>query len=344
MSTCRSVSMSGRTARRALAGALILCGVGASAALAAPAQLILPQSTAFAILGHSCGGIQERVYATGFDPASGYPIGDVYIQTRCGGSGRGGGYHTTTYATWVAVTWDLAGNTLSAVKLAGAPTVNPALSATDAYGDVLQNTSGAASLTVPVPAVPGGVTATQSGDQFHVSWTPDGVNPIAVTSSILTAAPLSSTASTLTANVAGSATSGSLGPLEPQTTYQITVINTTIGGSGPASIPISVTTTAASVVPSAPTGVTDYWTASDVAIATMIATWSAAVPGDSPVDEYEVLITGSDGGGTFTQTVSGTTLAASFTVDSTPDWTVMVRAHNAAGWGPWSASFKLGGL
>ena len=30
-------------------------------------------------MGHSCGGIQERAFASGFDPTSGYPTGDVYI-------------------------------------------------------------------------------------------------------------------------------------------------------------------------------------------------------------------------------------------------------------------------
>jgi len=81
----------------ALAGTLILCGAAISSAFADTAQLLLPQSAAFSILGHSCGGIQEQVYAKGFNPG-GYPIGYVYIQTRCGGSGRGGGYHTTTYS------------------------------------------------------------------------------------------------------------------------------------------------------------------------------------------------------------------------------------------------------
>ena len=35
-----------------------------------PTQLLLPQSTAFAILGYDCGGISEQVYATGFDPTN----------------------------------------------------------------------------------------------------------------------------------------------------------------------------------------------------------------------------------------------------------------------------------
>ena len=53
-----------------------------------PGNLLLPQSTAFAILGYSCGGIQEHPYVTGFDPTTGYPTGDVYLSTTCNGSGR----------------------------------------------------------------------------------------------------------------------------------------------------------------------------------------------------------------------------------------------------------------
>ena len=69
--------------------ALILWGVWEPQPLApAPVSLLLPQSTAFTILGHSCGGIQEKAYATGFSRTHGDPTGYVYIQTRCGGSGR----------------------------------------------------------------------------------------------------------------------------------------------------------------------------------------------------------------------------------------------------------------
>jgi hypothetical protein len=83
-----------------------------------------------------------------------------------------------------------------------------------------------------------------------------------------------------------------------------------------------------------PTGTTDTFSAS----------WQPADPGNSPIDQYLVAITGSDGAGAFTQTVSGTTLTASFTVDYIPDWSVAVQAHNAAGWGPLSSVFTLGGL
>jgi hypothetical protein len=336
--------MSRRIALGVLVCALILCGAGASTASAAAVSLLLPQSTAFSILGHSCGGIQEKSYVTGFAPTTGYPTGYVYIQTRCGGSGRGGGYHTTTYSAWVIVTWGFAGSVVSTATLATAPVVNPTFSTTDVYGDQIYNLNNAAYLVVPAPAAPTIVNAVQSGDQFEVSWTPNGANPAAITSSTLTAKPVSSTASIVTTTVHGSAADGLVGPLQPSTTYQLTVVGTTIGGSGLASNPVTVMTGAASIAPSAPTGVKAQWAAQGATTATLIATWQAAVAGDSPVDQYQITIQGSDGGGTFTQTVSGTTLTASFTVDWTPDWSVTVWAHNAAGWSPASARFTLGGL
>jgi hypothetical protein len=309
-------------------------------------SLLLPQSTAFAILGRSCGGIQEKAYATGFDVVGGLPTGFVYMQTRCGGSGRGGGYHTTTYSAWAAVTWDFAGNVVSSVELADAPTVDPTFTTTDAYGDSLQNISLAAYLVVPAPSAPTGVAAVQAGDELRVSWTFNGVNPVAVVSSTLTATPLDSTASILTATVTGSATTGLVGPLQPQTAYRVTVVNSTVGGDGAASAPIEVTTATASIPPSAPGAVAAKWAVLDPTgtTDTIIVSWTAAVPGDSPIDQYQVGIRGSDGAGTFTQKVSGGTFTASFTVDYLLNWGAAVRAHNAVGWGPWSAVARLGGL
>jgi len=309
-----------------------------------PAKLLLPQSNAFAILGHSCGGIKEQVYVTGFDPTNGYPTGDVYLSTTCSTGGRGS--PPATFTAWAAVTWDFAGNVVSSIALSNIVTVNPTFTATDSYSDTIFNASAAAYLVVPDPAVPTSVTAAQSGDQFQISWTPMGVNPAAVTSSTLTATPVNSTASVLSTTVTGSATTGAISSLQPQTTYQITVVNRTLGGSSPASTPISVTTSPATIPPSAPTGVTARWTNLDPtgATDTLVATWQAADHGNSPIDQYAVTISGSDGAGSFTQTVSGTTLTASFTVDYVPNWSVTVQGHNAAGWGAWSSAFKLGGL
>ena len=121
--------------------AVLFVSVGLEgAASGAPTSLLVPASTAFSALGHSCGGIQEQALATGFDATSGYPTGDVYLQTRCGGSGRGGGYHTTTYSAWVGVTWDYTGAVVSSAILAGAPTnVDPTFSAFDSFGNQIYN-------------------------------------------------------------------------------------------------------------------------------------------------------------------------------------------------------------
>lgn len=310
-----------------------------------PLDLVLPQGDAFAILGHSCGGIQEQVYATGFDPVTGYPTGDVYLKTGCGGSGRDGGGHTTYYTAWAAASWDFAGNAISYSVIASAA-VNASFTATDVFGDILYNTSGRAYLIVPFAAAPTIVTAVQSGDQFLVTWVPNGINPVAVSSSTLTATPVNSPASSLTTTVTGSTTNGAIDLLQPQTTYQITVVNNSLSGSSPASAPVTLTTEAASVAPSAPTNVVAVWSNPDPAgiTDTLIASWAAADPGDSPVDQYLITITGSDGGGTFTQTVSGSTLTADFSVDFTPNWSVTVQAHNAVGWGPASNPVTLGGL
>ncbi len=318
-------------------------GVALRAVYGTPQNLVLPQSDAFAILGHSCGGIHEVPYVTGFDPATGYPSGAVHLSTTCSTGGRGG--HSTTYTAWAAVTWDFSGHVLSS-SLSGAPTVDPNFTATDAFEDVIYNTGTAAHLLVPFPGAPVGVTALQIGDEFHVAWTPTLVNPIAITSTTVTATPVASTAQVLTATVTGTGTSAVIPTLEPQTTYSITVVSSSVSGPGPASFPLSVTTSPPTEPPGAPTGVTATWTNQDPSGSTdtFIVAWDAADPGDSPIDEYLIQAVNSENGTTYTQTVSGTTLTTSFTEDWIPGWNVTVQAHNAFGWGPESDVFRLGGL
>lgn len=86
----------------AAAAATALFTAAAADASAAAMPLAMSQGAAFAVLGHWCGGIQEKVYETGF-AADGYPQGNVYMSTRCGGSGRGGGGHVTTYTATATV-------------------------------------------------------------------------------------------------------------------------------------------------------------------------------------------------------------------------------------------------
>ncbi|MBI3796750.1 MAG: hypothetical protein HY268_07255 [Deltaproteobacteria bacterium] len=91
----------------------------ASVANAAMVQL-QPMPDAFARLGHSCGGIKQQIFGKGFT-AKGKVTGYVFAVTRCGGSGRGGGYHTTTYSTWVAMKWDLNGVVIREVTRVPSP-------------------------------------------------------------------------------------------------------------------------------------------------------------------------------------------------------------------------------
>jgi len=248
---------------------------------------MLPQSTAFAILGYDCGGILEQVYATGFDPSTGYPTGNVDLRTSCS-TGRAGSPPSLHTAS-VALTWDFAGNVISTNTPATGVPANPTFIATDGFNDILYNAGANAYLIVPVPAAPTGVTAVQSGDQFHVAWTPNGVNPVAITSSTLTATPVNnSTASNLTTTVTEPVTNGVIPTLQPATSYQITVVSTTIGGSSPASTPISVTTSAATIPPSVPTRVSAQWASpnADPGPDTLVATWQAPDPGNSPINQF----------------------------------------------------------
>jgi hypothetical protein len=339
-----------------------MAGVAAAAAMslaaasvadaAATNRLLLSQGTAFSILGYWCGGIQEKTYATGLQPSSLDPVGDVYLRTSCS-TGRAGS-PPAVHTAWAAVAWDYAGNALSASKLTSAPTgLNPTFSAVAQHGGglydsifaVVYNQLGTAYALVTAPGAATGVSATQVEDHFQVNWVPTAATGPIVTSSVVTATPIESTAPVLTATVTGAGSSIPVGPLQPQTTYQITVVNTDPGGSGPASAPRTVTTPPSTVPPSIPGAVTAHWTNPGEPGDMLAAAWSEGSPGDSPIDHYQVRITEIEDGSppTYTQEVSGSTFNATFQVSDIPNWHVYVRAHNAAGWGPWSAPITLGG-
>jgi hypothetical protein len=237
----------------AIAATSLCLGFAPAAGAAASVQLLLSQSAAFALLGHSCGGIQERVYATGF-AASGLPAGDVYMQTRCGGSGRGGGYKTTTYSAWASVTWDWFGDTRSFATLEGAAEENTSFSAEDAHGDRVYNIGTAAYLETgepPLrpPGAPTGVTATvslyESGEteylRMQVGWTPAAETADLITSSTVTATPVTPGPAVLTASVSGAWASAYLGPVQPNTTYRVSVTNSDREGTSEESTPIELT-------------------------------------------------------------------------------------------------------
>ena len=75
-------------------------------------------------------------------------------------------------------------------------------------------------------------------DRFQVRWVPASETAGLISSSTVTATPVASTAPVLTATASGSATSALVGPLQPSTTYQITVTNTDAEGASQTSSPI----------------------------------------------------------------------------------------------------------
>jgi len=235
-----------------LASAATCAALASTASASAPIALYLSEPYAFDILGHSCGGIQERSYATGF-ALNGYPTGVVHLQTRCGGSGRGGGGHSTTYTASAGVVWTWFGETRSAVTLTAPPEEEATFTATDAHGDRLYNSGAHAYLEVGEPplqppaaptAISAGVALVENGSaellQMTVAWTPSGETAALITTSTVTATPVGSGAPVLSASASSYSSSVHLGPVEPDTTYRVTVTNTDSEGTSEPGVPVEV--------------------------------------------------------------------------------------------------------
>ncbi|HXD54677.1 MAG TPA: hypothetical protein VN618_07985 [Solirubrobacteraceae bacterium] len=235
----------------AAAVAALASGAAAGTAAAETVRLYMSEGSAFATLGHSCGGIQQDDYVTGFS-VRGYPTGNVYLQTRCGGSGRGGGYHVTTYTATASVEWSWFGETRSYGPMSGSLEATPA---EDAYGDRLFNTGAAAYLetgTPPLqaPAAPTGVGASvglyESGSleylRMGVSWTEAPETEGLIEYSTVVATPVGgSKAPVLSATTSSNYfREAFLSPVEPNTTYSVTVTNTDREGTSAQSAPIEV--------------------------------------------------------------------------------------------------------
>ena len=205
---------------------------------------IWSQGNAFSILGHSCGGIQETAYATGFSSAGGYPTGAVYMSTRCGGSGRGGGYHTTTYAAWATVTWDFAGAVVSDAALSNAPAVDPTFSATDQFDNTIYNQSNSAFLLL----APGFVPAPRVTSMSVTSGPASGGTSVTIAGAAFTGATAvrfgTTPAARVTVNSATSITAVS--PRAPAGTVDVTV--TSAGGTSATNAADQFTFVAAPVV------------------------------------------------------------------------------------------------
>jgi len=235
------------------ATAVILGCVGVASAAAAPIRLSLSEYGAFAVLGHWCGGISQKVYGTGF-AGTGYPTGAEFLSTTCGGSGKGGGGGHTTYTAWASSEWNWYGETRKYAKLSGAPEgISETFSAEDSHGDHLYNAGTATYLEDPTPplqapAAPTNVTAyvqeIEVGEKvelrFQVGWTPAPETAPLLTSSHVVATPVGSTAPVLEATVGGANSSTVVFPLERRTTYRITVTNNDREGTSQESTPIEV--------------------------------------------------------------------------------------------------------
>jgi hypothetical protein len=226
-------------------------GVGAASAAGSPVHLFLSGNGAFAVLGHWCGGINQKVYATGF-ASNGYPTGAEYLSTTCSSGGRGS--KPVTYTAWASSVWDWYGDTRSYSAISKAPEgISETFSATDSHGDHVYNIGTSAYLEAPsppiqAPAAPTSVTAYVSevevGEKvelrFQVGWTPAGETAPLLTSSHVVATPVGSTAPVLEATVNGGGSYTLLAPLERRTTYRITVTNTDPEGTSQPSTPIEV--------------------------------------------------------------------------------------------------------
>ena len=262
--------------------------------------------------------------------------------TLKGHSGRGGGYTHTGFTCTAPASKKLAvgASVTLTEKLTetGAMTLSQTVTATTTnvqLGDV----SHALSLSVPVamPPVPGaptGLVVGQSGDDLLVLWIAAPAGGAQVTSTV-TAVPTAGT--TLTASAGLGAGGALVVGVEPSTTYTITVTSTDPAGTGPASAPITFTTGPATVAPTAPTALTASWSGASV-----VASWTASTPGDSPITDYQVQATAYDTGGATPPPVvtdaGPTTSVGIGGLDSTLDWSIQVRALNSFGWGPWSTA------
>jgi hypothetical protein len=310
-STVRLKRIVGSAAMAGLLVASALIGIAMTASAATPTSLALPQSAAFSLLGHSCGGIQETVYASGFDPGTGYPSGAVYMSTRCGGSGRGGGGSSTLYSAWANVTWDFTTAVVSYARAPTTPTVNPTLAVYDSHGNELYN-----------QAVAGVVNGTQVYSQAFLVLAAGFVPAPRVTGISTTRGPTSGgTSVTITGTGFTGATAASFGS---------TAAN---------SFTVGTSTSITAVAPAAPAGTVDVTvtnaggtsatSAADQFTFIAPPTVTAVSPNSSPLAGGNwVTVTGTDLGTTNRLSIGDNTTA--FNVLSNTSLSVYIPAGEAA--------------
>jgi hypothetical protein len=263
-----------------------------------------------------------------------------------GHSGRGGGVTTVGESCSEAIAGGLAPGRKVRVALTmteqKAEKLSLGFSASPypaaAQLDRVAHTTSASVVVVRPPAAvaPIHVKTTESGDQLNVRWRAAAATAPYISASVITATPVGgSSATVLSGYVAGVARKGIVPGVVASTTYSITVANNDGGGAGAISRPVLFKTRRATRRPGAPI-ITYYW-------GYVALRWDAPSAGNSVIDRYEVLATGA--GQKLTSFVSGSTLSDYLYPQLSDSLTVKVRAHNLAGWGPWSkpVTFTDGG-
>ena len=150
--------------------------------------------------------------------------------------------------------WCWFGETRSFARLEGPGGGGPEFSAEDSHGDRIYNVGSAAYLEtgeppLQPPGAPSGVTASvslyESGTSEYLrmsvgfSLAPETAG--LVSSSTVTATPVPAGPPVLTATTSGSWTSAALGPVEPNTTFVVTVSSTDAEGTSEPSAPVEIT-------------------------------------------------------------------------------------------------------
>jgi hypothetical protein len=190
----------------------------------------------------------------------------------------------------------------------------------------------------PTPTAPTNVQVAQAGINLQVSWTAPSTGTSSMLRSTITATP--SGGSPITVVVPGATSSGIVQNIQPSTTYAITVTSTSYTGTGPPSSVLSFTTQAPTVPPGAPQSVSATWAYGE-SLTELIVGWGATDPGNSAIDSYEVHAVAINAETTPPPLDVVVSVPASSYVFANPaavSWQVTVRAHNAAGWGPWSTA------
>ena len=278
-------------------------------------------------------------YSTGTTAISPSPIsGDYCTYNQYGHSGRGGGVTTVGMSCSQTLAAGLSPGKSAVMRLtmleSRAETLHLSFAVSPypaaAQLNLVSHTAGVTVSVVlpPAAAAPTAVAATETGDQLNVSWTPAPATAPYLTNSKIIATPIGgSSAPVLTAVVSGTARRGSVPGVAGSTTYSITVANNDGGGAGATSQLYQFTSGPATIAPGR--------TVISYSTGYAYIRWNAPSPGNSAIDEYEVTATG--GGNNITDYLPGTALSAQLYPAPADQLTVMVRAHNLAGWGAWSA-------